>query len=334
MTFFWLGREFPQVTVLRRSGEPQKMSAMRLVGSSWELAEEADVVLEENLDIVDLVFEHGQAIDAHSEGKAADFFGVVVDEAVDGGIDHACAEKFDPTRAFALGAGAATGGRARAAAENAGDIEFDARLGERKIAWAETRFYAGAEELFDEVFDGAGEIAEGDVRIDGQAFDLMEDEGVRGVGIVAAIDLAWNDDAHGRLALFHGANLHRGCMRTEKQRRWSTFRKVEIEGVHVVAHGMEFGNVEGFEIVIRSFDFWAFDDGKADGEENVFDFLEDLANQMMRADGTCDAGEREIDVLTGQCRLVGARFDGEAALFDFGFHVCAEFVEAGADGAF
>src|SRR6476646_9468323 len=112
MTAFWLGREFPQVTVSWRSGEPQKMRAMRLVGSSWELAEEADVVLEENLYVVDLVFEHGQAIDAHAEGEATDFFGVVVDEAVDGGIDHARAEEFDPARALALGASSATRGRA------------------------------------------------------------------------------------------------------------------------------------------------------------------------------------------------------------------------------
>ena len=52
---------------------------------------------------------------------------------------------------------------------------------------------------------------------------------------------------------------------------------------------MEFGNVERFEIVIRGFDFRALGDGKADGDENVFDFLEDLANQVMRADGADDA---------------------------------------------
>jgi hypothetical protein len=32
--------------------------------SSWELAEEADVVLEKELDVVDAVFEHGDAFDA------------------------------------------------------------------------------------------------------------------------------------------------------------------------------------------------------------------------------------------------------------------------------
>src|SRR6267378_2609209 len=65
-----------------------------------ELAEEADVVLEKDLDIVDAVLEHGEAIDADAEGEAADLLGVVVYEAVDGGIDHAGAEEFDPGRAF------------------------------------------------------------------------------------------------------------------------------------------------------------------------------------------------------------------------------------------
>src|SRR5690348_18177416 len=109
--------------------EPQKMRMMRLAGSSWELAEEADVVLKKNLNVVDLVFEHGEAVDAHAEGKDADFFRVVVYEAIDGRIDHAGAEKLDPAGAFALGAGSATGGIAAAAAKDAGNVEFDARLG-------------------------------------------------------------------------------------------------------------------------------------------------------------------------------------------------------------
>src|SRR5207253_5883051 len=52
------------------------------------------------------------------------------------------------------------GGRAAPAAENAGDIEFDRRLGERKIAGPEARLDARAEKLLHKIFDGAGEIAE------------------------------------------------------------------------------------------------------------------------------------------------------------------------------
>jgi len=159
-------------------------------GDSWELAKEAHIVLKKDLDVVDAVLEHGQAIHAHAEGEPADFLCIVVHEAIDGGIDHASAEEFDPAGAFALAAGCAGGARAAASAKNAGDVEFHGGFREGKIAGAEARFHAFAEELLHEVFDGAREIAEGDVRVDGEAFDLVKDERVRSVGIVAAVDLA------------------------------------------------------------------------------------------------------------------------------------------------
>src|SRR5437667_4806496 len=264
---------------------------------SWELPQEADVVLEKDLDIVDAVLEHGQAVDADAEGKATDFFRVIIHEAVDGGIDHAGAEEFNPGRTFALRARSATGGRAGSTAEGAGDVELDAGLRERKITGAEARFDAGAKKLFYEIFDGAGEIAEGNVGVDGEAFDPVEGERRGGVGIVAAIDLAGYDDAHGRLLLLHGANLHGRSVGAKKERRRRAFRQVQIEGVHVVADRMKLRDIQRLEIVVRRFDFGAFDDLAADAEENVFDFLEDLADQVMGADGANDAGKREVDAL-------------------------------------
>src|SRR5258708_16439166 len=203
-----------------------------------ELGKEADVVLEKDLDIVDAVLEHRQAVDADAESEAADFLGVVIHEAVDGGIDHAGAEKLDPGSAFTLGAGAAIR-IAGSATKGAGDIELDARLGEGKIAGAEARFDARTEELSYEILDGAGEIAKGDVRVDGEAFDLVKGEGVSGVGIVAAIDLAGNDNAHGRLLLFHCANLHGRSVGAEEERRLRAFGQFQIERVHVVADRMD-----------------------------------------------------------------------------------------------
>src|SRR4029077_12020398 len=194
--------------------------------------------------------------------------------------------------------------------ENAGHIEFNARLRKRKITGAEARFHAGAEKLLYEIVDGAGEIAKGDVCIDGQAFDLVKDEGMRGVGIVAAVDLAGDDDAYGRLLFFHGANLHRRRVRAKEKRRLRALRQIDVERVHVVADRVEFGNVEGFEIVIRRFDFRAFDDGEADGDEDVLNFLEDLGDQVMRADGANDAGEREVNAFAGERGFFGARFNG------------------------
>src|SRR5258708_37679553 len=95
---------------------------------SWKLTQETHVVLKKYLDVVHAVFHHGQAVDAHAEGEAADFFRVVVHEAVDGRIHHARAEKLDPARTLALGTIYAAG-RAAPSAENAGDIELHGRLG-------------------------------------------------------------------------------------------------------------------------------------------------------------------------------------------------------------
>src|SRR6266849_460666 len=158
---------------------------------SWKLTQETHVVLKKYLDVVNAVFQHGQAIDAHAEREAADFFRVVVHEAVDGGIHHARAEKLD----------------------------------------------------------GSRKIAKRNVRINGQAFHLMKNEGVRGIWIVAAVDLARHNHADRRLALLHGANLHGRSVRAEKQRLGRALGQLQIKGVHIVADRMEFGNIERFEVV-------------------------------------------------------------------------------------
>src|SRR5260370_42345270 len=96
---------------------------------------------------------------------------------------------------------------------------------------------------------------------------------------------------------------------------------------------MELGDVERFEIVVWRFDFGAFDDGEADGEEDIFDLLKDLANEMVRAEWTDDSRQGEVDALASACGFVGAGFDGFAALFDFRFDVGAELIELLADDA-
>lgn len=84
---------------LRASGRENDLSYssgpsahIKVLGSSWELAEEADVVLEEERQFGDAVFHHGEAVDTHAEGEAGQFFRVVFHEAVDGRIHHPRAE--------------------------------------------------------------------------------------------------------------------------------------------------------------------------------------------------------------------------------------------------
>src|SRR5882762_10686165 len=94
---------------------------------------------------------------------------------------------------------------------------------------------------------------------------------------------------------------------------------------------MEFGNVERLKVVIGRFYFSAFYYGEAYGEENVFDLLEDLADEVVRADRAYDAGQREIDTVAGAGRFFRAGFYAFAALFDFGLDVGAELIEFLAD---
>src|SRR5882762_1940502 len=90
---------------------------------------------------------------------------------------------------------------------------------------------------------------------------------------------------------------------------------------------MEFGNVERLKVVIGRFDFRAFYNGEAYGEENVFDLLEDLADEVVRADRAYDAGQREIDTLASAGRFFRAGFNTFAALFNIGLGVSAKLVE-------
>src|SRR5258706_8113776 len=147
-----------------------------------ELLEESDITLEEHLNVVDAVVHHSQALAAHSKSETRNpgwVVAVIFDEAEDVGIDHAAAHEFDPAGLF-------TGAAAFAAADDAADGDVGAGLGKREERREETGLHAGAEQGFHGVVERAFEIAEGDVAIDGQAFDLVKDRGVAGVSGVAA----------------------------------------------------------------------------------------------------------------------------------------------------
>src|SRR5262252_6255141 len=68
---------------------------------SCELPEEAEVVLEEQTDVVDPVLEHGHTLDAHAEGPARDLFRVVADIAKHLRVHHPRAQDLEPSRLLA-----------------------------------------------------------------------------------------------------------------------------------------------------------------------------------------------------------------------------------------
>ena len=92
-------------------------------------------------DIVDAKFQHGDALDAHAEGKARDFLRIVADEAKDRRVDHAGAHDLEPAGALAYTTLLPAGYLPASATEQTTYIDLRAGLGERKIA--RTKSHAG-----------------------------------------------------------------------------------------------------------------------------------------------------------------------------------------------
>src|SRR5205823_1232923 len=95
------------------------------------------------------------------------------------------------------------------ARERAAEIDLEARFGIAEVVWAETDFGFRPHQLLEYEFDRAFEIAHRDVAIHIKTFDLVEGGIVRGVGIVAAVNPARDNDSDRRALLFHHPNLDR-----------------------------------------------------------------------------------------------------------------------------
>ena len=88
-----------------------------------------------------------------------------------------------------------------------------------------TRVSRSGEEGPQQVLQRALQVGEGQVLVDGEAFDLVEDEEVRGVDGVAPVAAAERDHVDRRIALFHLVDLRGGGLRAEDD------VAVEVEGV-------------------------------------------------------------------------------------------------------
>src|SRR5688572_24974900 len=97
-----------------------------------ELAQEPQIILKKEPDIVDAVFQHGNALHSHAEGEAGNLFRVITDEAKNRGINQAGTEYFQPAGAFANAAGLPRRAGATTAANQTLDVDLSARFSERK----------------------------------------------------------------------------------------------------------------------------------------------------------------------------------------------------------
>src|SRR5215472_4003445 len=132
-----------------------------------ELLEKAQVVLVEQPDVVDLVLQNGDALDAHAEGPARHLFRIVADVAQHVGMHHAGAEDLEPAALLAEATPVA-------AALEARHVGLRGRLGEREEGRPEAQARAGPEHLTREQLERRLEVGHGHPAIDRQPLDLVE----------------------------------------------------------------------------------------------------------------------------------------------------------------
>ena len=234
------------------------------------------------------------------KAKPLHLLGVVVDEAVHVGVDHAGAHDLQPAGVLARAA-------AGAAAQAAVHIHLDAGLGEREEVRAHADAAVGAEELAREVSHGALQVGQGDALVDDEALDLVEHGRVRGVR-VAAVHLAGAQHVDGRPLRLHDAHLHRrgvgaqqhAAVRVQHGLGHGLARLFHPEGVVGRARRVAGRRVERREVVVVQLHLGAVRDAVAQADEDVLHLAHGLADEVLVAGREGLAGQRDVDTLGGQ----------------------------------
>src|SRR5688572_13102281 len=87
---------------------PQRGESRRgASAASLELREETRIVVEENADVGNAVFQHCDPVDAHSKSETREAFGIDARVAEHDGMDHPGAADLEPAGALANAAGCA-----------------------------------------------------------------------------------------------------------------------------------------------------------------------------------------------------------------------------------
>lgn len=136
--------------------------------ATLKLAEEADIVLGEETQVLHAVFEVGDTLDTHTERITAVLFAVDAAGFQHIRIHHAAAEDLHPAGSFAERA-------TYSAADITRDIHFGTGFGEGEIGRTKTNLRFGSEHLFGEIEQGFAQVGKADVLVDIQSFDLMEE---------------------------------------------------------------------------------------------------------------------------------------------------------------
>jgi hypothetical protein len=211
-------------------------------------------------------------------------------------VDLAGAEDLDPRLAAADRAARAVAQEAVLAVE-AGDVDLDARLGEREEVRAQADLALVAEDRAGEGQQRALQVGERDVLVDREPLDLVELRRVGRVG-VAAVDPARDDDVQRWRVLLHRADLHRRGVRAQDDVAG------DVERVRAQPRGVRRVVVERVEVVVDGLDLGPLHDVEAQAEEDVLDLAPHRGEQVQPADGLRRiAGQRHVDPVGGQARV-------------------------------
>lgn len=174
-----------------------------------ELAQEPDVVLEVETEVLDAVFQHRAALYSHSEREPAVFIAVYAACFEYVRVHHAASHDFEPSGMFADVA-------PLPAAEVAGDVHLRRGLREGEVGGSQTYFRLRAEELLYEVEKRLFHVGEGDPFVDIESLYLVENA-VRTVGDgFVAEDPAGAYYPDRRFLRLHGAYLNGAGVGTEQ----------------------------------------------------------------------------------------------------------------------
>ena len=191
----------------------------------------------------------------------------------------------------------------------AGDVDLDARLGEREVAGTQPHLGVLAEHLAREREQHALQVGERDVLVDRQALELVEHRHVRRVGRVGAVDAAGHDDVDRRLGDLHRAHLHRRGVRAQQHVLG------EVEGVLRQPRRVLGRVVERGEVVVVVLDLRALEHREAEPDEDVLHLAPDLRDQVQVPDRRRRvAGQRDVDAIGRQTRVQLGRLERGRAL--------------------
>ena len=248
-----------------------------------ELFEEADVILEKQSQVLDAVFEHRDAFDAHAQRETGVAVGVDAVQREDIGVYHAAPEDFKPAGALAHVASLAM-------AEGAGDVHLGGRLREGEVGGAQADVGVGAEQLLGKVGERLLQVGEGDAFVDIKGFDLVEHAMRPGGDGFIAEDASGGHQADGEGMGFHVAHLYGGGVGTEQDVGIPLNEKCVL---HITGR-MLFGEIEGGENMPVVLYLGSFGNGKSEAGKNIEYLILDHSERMPRTEAHGVAGQGKV----------------------------------------